>query len=139
MPVTFSGRSINTGNLSPMIPIVANNPAFTVKIIPVDGRFEQKPNQKQDAQQQLAIKIGDYIRGEELSKTRKDGRLVAGKVLQVLKNNQDIYAYKILDSKGKEVLVDPSTAGKEGDQSIVGANESYVLTYESWLAESRKV
>jgi hypothetical protein len=121
-----------------MIPIVANNPAFKVKIIPVDGRFEQKPNAQSDAAQQEAIGVGDYISGEEVSKTKKRGRTAAGKVLQVLKNNEDVYAYKILDSKGKEVLIDPTTATKEDMNGQVGANESYVLSYENWLVESRK-
>jgi hypothetical protein len=138
MPVTFSGRSVNTGNLSPMIPIVANNPAFKVRIVPVDGRMEQKPNALPDRDQQEAINIGDYISGEEVSKTRKNGRAAAGKVVQVLKNNENIYAYKILDADGKEVLIDPTTAAKEEAEKPVGANESYVLSYESWLSESRK-
>jgi hypothetical protein len=139
MPITFAGRSISTGNLSPMIPIVTNNPAFQVKILPVDGRNEEKAGlQKPDDKEQAAVKIGDYIAGEVVSDTKKKGKKVAGKVTQVLKNNQDIYGYKILDTEGKEVVIDPTTVviqdpnGHQGD-----ANESYVLTYENWLAESR--
>jgi hypothetical protein len=119
-----------------MIPIVANNPAFKVQIVPVDGRMEQKAGmQKSDAEQQREVKIGDQISGEEVSDTREKGRKVAGKVLQVLKNNQDIYAYKILDADGEEVLVDPSTANKENPEGQLG--ESFVLSYENWLAETR--
>jgi len=138
MPITLTGRSINTGNLSPMIPIVANNPAFKVQILPVDGRNEQKAGlQKQDTAEQNAVKIGDYISGEEVSDTRKKGKKVAGKVLQVLKNNQDIYAYKILDAGGEEVLVDPTTCAKEDHNGQMNASENFVLSYETWLSESR--
>ena len=138
MPITLTGRSINTGNLSPMVPIVANNPAFKVAIVPVDGRYEEKAGlQKSDRTEQEAVKIGDYISGEVVSDTKKKGKKVAGKVLQVLKNNQDIYGYKILDSEGDEVVVDPTTAVKQDHNGQAGANESFVLTYENWLAESR--
>jgi hypothetical protein len=133
MPITLTGRSINTGNLSPMIPIVANNPAFKVQIVPVDGRNEQKAGmEKPDRAEQEAIKIGDYISGEEVSQTRKRGRKVAGKVLQVIKDGQEITAYKILDEDGEDVEVDPTTAYKEN------SNEGYVMSYESWLNESKK-
>ena len=137
MPITLTGRSINTGNLSPMVPIVANNPAFKVAIVPIDGRYEEKAGlQKSDRAEQDAVKIGDYIAGEVASDTKKRGKKVAGKVLQVLKNNQDIYGYKILDGNGNEVVVDPTTAVKQDHHGQAGANESYVLTYESWLAEN---
>ena len=137
MPITLTGRSINTGNLSPMVPIVANNPAFKVAIVPIDGRYEEKAGlQKSDRAEQDAVKIGDYIAGEVASDTKKRGKKVAGKFLQVLKNNQDIYGYKILDGTGNEVVVDPTTAVKQDHNGQAGANESYVLTYESWLAEN---
>ena len=137
MPITLTGRSINTGNLSPMVPIVANNPAFKVAIVPIDGRYEEKAGlQKSDRAEQDAVKIGDYIAGEVASDTKKRGKKVAGKVLLVLKNNQDIYGYKILDGNGNEVVVDPTTAVKQDHNGQAGANESYVLTYESWLAEN---
>ena len=132
------GRSINTGNLSPMIPIVTNNPAFKVAVIPVDGRYEEKAGlQKPDDKEQSAIKIGDYISGEAISNTRKHGKKVAGKVLLVLKNNQDIEGYKILDDKSNEVIVDPTTAFKEDPNNETTSSKSYVLTYENWLIESR--
>jgi hypothetical protein len=135
MPITFSGRSINTGTLSPMIPIVANNPAFKVQIVPVDGRYEEKAGrEKSDDDTQNAIKIGDYVSGEEISGTKESGKKVAGKVLQVLKNGEDIYAYKILDGDGEDTEIDPTTAYKEDP-----SNESYVLSYESWLTESKQI
>lgn len=134
MALTLTGRSINTGNLSPMVPIVANNPAFKVQIVPVDGRNEEKAGlQKPDRTEQEAVKIGDYISGEEVSQTHERGRKVAGKVLQVIKDGQDITAYKILDEDGEDVEVDPTTAVKENPN-----NESFVLSYETWLNESKK-
>jgi|GEM_PF-1676913 hypothetical protein len=141
MPITFAGRSISTGNLSPMIPIVTNNPAFKVAILPVDGRYEEKAGlQKSDNKEQAAVKIGDHIAGEVVSDTKKKGKKVAGKVLQVLKNNQDIYAYRILDTEGDEVEVDPTTVIIQDPNSHQGdANESYVLTYENWLVENVKL
>lgn len=137
MPITMTGRSINTGNLSPMIPIVANNPAFKVQIVSVDGRLEQKPNAEPDSAQQDAIKVGDYISGETVSSDRNPGQKVAGKVLQILRNGQDIYAYKILDAESEEVEVDPTTACKESTNGQVdSADEGYVLSYEGWLVEN---
>jgi hypothetical protein len=141
MPLTLTGRSINTGNLSPMIPIVSDNPAFKVAIVPVDGRMEQKPNAKSDAAQQAAIKIGDYISGETVRDSRTAGEKVAGRVLQVLINGQEVYAYKILDAENKEVLVDPTTATREDrngqDEDLI--ENAHALSFAGWLAESKKL
>jgi len=140
MPLTLTGRSINTGNLSPMVPIVANNPAFKVAILPMDGRFEQKAGmQKGDAATQNAVKIGDYISGETVRDDKEPGKKVAGKVLQVLKNNQDIYAYKILDADGEDALVDPTSVSRQQPNGDGDSNESaiYVKSYENWLSENR--
>jgi hypothetical protein len=139
MPITLTGRSINTGNLSPMIPIVANNPAFKVQIVPVDGRMEEKPRQQQDTAEQDAIKVGDYITGEESSGGRKRGRKVAGRVLQILNSGQEVYAYKILDGDGEEVNVDPTTAEKDEASAQLGESKEYVMSYKSWLVECRKL
>jgi len=141
MPITFTGRSITTGNLSPMIPIVTNNPAFKVAIVPVDGRNEEKAGlQKPDDKEQAAIKIGNYITGEVVSDTKKKGKKAAGKVIQVLKNNQDIYGYKILDTEGNEVVIDPTTVvNQDPNGHQANANESYVLSYENWLFENVKL
>lgn len=137
MPITLTGRSINTGNLSPMIPIVSDNPAFKVAVVPVDGRMEQKPNAQSDVAQQTAIKIGDYVTGETVRDDREKGDKVAGKVLQVLKNGQEIYAFKILDADNKEVLVDPTSVSREDkngqDEDLV---ETHVLSFAGWLAEN---
>jgi hypothetical protein len=139
MPITLTGRSINTGNGSPMIPIVANNPAFKVQILPVDGAMEEKPRAKSDAAQQDAIKIGDYIFGEELSNTREKGEEAAGKVLVVLQSGQEVSGYKVLDKNGKEVIIDPTTAVRDNHNGQMDdIVESYVLSYENWLAESKK-
>lgn len=141
MPLTLTGRSINTGNLSPMIPIVSDNPAFKVAIVPVDGRMEQKPNAKSDSAQQAAIKIGDYISGETVRDSRESGAKVAGKVLQVLMNAQEVYAYKILDADNQEVLVDPTSVTREDkngqDEDVV--ENAHVLSFTGWLAESKKI
>jgi hypothetical protein len=142
MPIDYGSRNITAGGSSPYIPMVTNNPAFQVKIIPVDGAMEQKPNQKNDASQQEAIKVGDTIRGEEVSKTRKRGKQTLGRVIGIEHENQTVVAYKIINQRGKEVLVDPTTATKMDDEGLVGApntnpNEQYapkekVLLYEEW-------
>ena len=138
MPITLTGRSINTGNGSPMIPIVANNPAFKVAIVPVDGSMEEKPRAKPDTAEQDAIKIGDYIYGETVSDTREKGEDVSGKVLVVLQSGQEISGYKILDKNGKEVIVDPTTAVRDNHNGQMDdVVERHVLSYENWLTESK--
>jgi hypothetical protein len=112
MPLDYTSRTISAGGSSPYIPLITNNPAFQVKIVPLDGRMEQKPNQKDDGQQQKAIQVGDSIRGEELSREEKSGERVMGKVLAIEVENGAITSYKVITSRGKEVLVDPSTAVK---------------------------
>jgi len=141
MPYVSSGRSISTGNGSPMIPIVANNPAFKVQILPVDGALEERPRAKPDTGNQEAIKIGDYIYGECLSDTRERGEEAAGKVLVVLQSGQEITGYKILDKNSKEVVIDPTTATRDdhnGQTDDVVEKTVFVKTYENWLIESRK-
>ena len=139
MPITQTGRSINTGNGSPMVPIVANNPAFKVQILPVDGAMEEKPRAKPDAAEQEAIKIGDYIYGEALSNTREKGEETAGKVLVVLQSGQEVSGYKVLDKNGKEVIIDPTTAVRDNHNGQMDdVVERHVLSYENWLTESRK-
>lgn len=139
MPITLSGRSINTGNGSPMIPIVANNPAFKVAIVSVNGALEEKPREKYDAAQQASIKIGDYIYGETVANTQKAGREVAGRVLVVLQSGQEITGYKVLDKNGKEAVIDPTTAVRDNhDGQMNTVIESHVLSYESWLVETKK-
>ena len=140
MPITSSGRSVNTGNGGNQIPIVGNNPAFKVQILPMTGALEQKPRGQSDKAEQDAIKIGDYIYGETVSDGRNPGEEAAGKVLLVIQAGQEVSGYKILDKDGKEVVIDPTTAVKDNHngQSNDGVIEANVLSYENWLAESKK-
>ena len=148
MPITISNRNVGSGNGQLFVPLVANNPAFKVEIIPVDGRLEQKPFAKDDSGAINAIKVGQTIRGKIVNSDKK----VTGKVLQIQQENGQITAYKVL-TKGKEVLVDPTSATKSPehgeDFETVGGidanqltngvpNESHVLSYSSWLTESKK-
>jgi len=140
MPITNGNRNIGSGYGSPMIPMVTNNPAFKVAIIPLDGRFEQKPNQKNDTAQQTSIKVGNTVRGEIVSRTRKKNDLVIGRVLQILMEDGAIVAYKIITQRGKEVLIDPSATSiievrpeeLPGGSEMGSKFESRVLLYEEW-------
>lgn len=147
MPITISNRNVGSGNGSMMVPLIANNPAFNVAILPVDGRMEQKPFAKNDTAQINAIKVGNTVRGTVVN-TEKD---VEGKVLQINRQNNQIVSYKILTGAGEEVLIDPTSASKKiehgQDSEVVGgidyndvpqgvSNESHrVKNYHSWLAE----
>jgi hypothetical protein len=140
MPLDATSRSISAGSQSPYIPLITNNPAFQVEIVPLDGRMEQKPNQRDDTKQQLSIKIGDTIRGEEVSETRKKGRAVLGRVLQIEMEDGAVAAYKIITQRGKEVFVDPSTSTKikihgealPGAPNTNAAMEHRILLFEEW-------
>jgi hypothetical protein len=149
MPIAISNRSISNGNGSLMTPLVANNPAFKVEILPVDGRLEQKPFAKDDSTRINSIKVGDTVRGHGVN----NGGAVKGKVLQVNRQNGQIVSYKILSEEGEEVLLDPTSTEKyfgHGEEvDVTGGvdvndlptngvpNESHrVLNYSSWLNES---
>jgi hypothetical protein len=143
MPLDYGSRNLVAGNNSPYIPLVTDNPAFKVAIIPVDGRFEEKPNAKDDRRQQEEIKIGDTIRGEILSGTAKKGKLVLGKVLQVERAGGEITSYKIITQRGKELEVDPTSAYRldihaTSNNGDVNTNpptmfrESRVMLFEEW-------
>jgi len=140
MPLDYGSRNIIAGGSSPYIPLITNNPAFQVEIVPMDGRLEQKPNQKDDTQQQVAIKIGDTIRGEVVSSTRQAGEKVLGRVLQVVEDGGEVTAYKVITKRGKEVMVDPTTATKiqVHGESLPGSPdtnpnfESRVMLFEEW-------
>lgn len=147
MPLDYGSRNLISGNNTPFIPLVTDNPAFKVAIIPVDGRFEEKPNPKDGSKEILAIKIGDTIRGEVLSNLKKSGKRVIGKVLQIQQNNGEISAYKVLDQRGDDVLVDPTTVTKidlhsDSDSGNVNTNpvieSKHVMLYEEWKAQSKR-
>lgn len=149
MPITLSNRNIGSGNGSLMIPLVQNNPAFSVAILPVDGRLEQQPGAKDGSSEINAIKVGDAVRGEVLNSKKS----VEGKVLQIIRANSEVTAYKILTQDGEDEMIDPTTAEKYADHGqsdeIVGgvdankfpngvSNESsQVLSYNNWLSECR--
>jgi hypothetical protein len=144
MPLDYTSRNISAGGSSPYIPLITNNPAFQVKITSMDGRLEQKPGAKPGAQQATSIGVGDTVRGEEVSQSREGGERVMGRVVAVITDNGSITGYKILSGKGKEVIVDPTTAVKvelNGEDPLPSAQqvqleqytpENKVMLYEEW-------
>ena len=150
MPITISNRNVGSGNGSLMTPILANNPAFKVEILPVDGRLEQKPFAKDGSREIEAVKVGDAVQGQIVNS--KD--TVKGKVLQINRQNGEIVSYKVLDKDGEDVLLDPTTVTRYSDHGEDGeavggagysidnedeASESFrVKGYHDWLAESGK-
>lgn len=148
MPITISNRNVGSGNGSLMVPLVANNPAFKVAILPVDGRLEQVPSAKDGSNEINAIRVGNEIQGEVVN----GGKKVSGKVLQINRQNNEIVSYKIIDKDGEEVMVDPTTAVKSdthGEEvATIGgidanppgvSNENYaVKSFDNWLSESSK-
>lgn len=147
MPINISNRSVGSGNGSLMTPLLANNPAFKVEILPVDGRLEQQPSSKDGTTQIEAIRVGQAVRGQILSSKKH----VKGKVLQINRENGEVVSFKVLDSDGNEVLVDPTTTlrydehgqdteaignpgyGIDNDQS----NESAIPVYGDWLSSQK--
>lgn len=145
MPLDYGSRSISAGNNTPFIPLVTDNPSFKVAIIPVDGRNEEKPNPLDGSEQILAIKIGDTIKGDILNGNSKKTSRVIGKVLEIQRSNGAISAYKVLNQRGDDVLVDPSTAVKielHGDTNMSNVNtnavsesNNYIMLYEEWKSK----
>lgn len=143
MPLDYGSRNLVAGNNSPYIPLVTDNPAFKVAIIPVDGRFEEKPNAKVDRLKQEEIKIGDTIRGETLSGTGKKGKLVLGRVIQVERDSGEVTSYKVITQRGVEKEIDPTSAHRldihatdnKGDVNTNPSTmfrESRVMLFEEW-------
>lgn len=145
MPLDPGSRNIGAGGANPAIPLITNNPAFQVKIIPLDGGLEHKPNQKDDRANQESIKIGDVVRGEEVSRAKKRGKNVLGRVLQVELKDGGVVSYKIMTQRGKQVFLDPTTTTKidlngENPSPVTAPQtqlEGYVpmakvLLYEQW-------
>jgi len=112
MPLEPGSRNITAGGSSPYVPLITNNPAFKVAIIPMDGSLEQKPRSKDGRKEIESIKIGDVVRGEEVSRTRKRGKQALGRVLQVNMEDGGVVSYKVITQRGKEVLLDPTTVTK---------------------------
>ena len=144
MALNYGNRNLTAGSNSPYIPLVADNPAFKVAIIPVDGRFEEKPNAADGRAEQEAIKVGETIRGEVLSKSKTAGEKVLGRVLMVEETEGNITAYKILDQDGKTRMVDPTTAVVvSANTTDVGIDtnavtEHRVMLFEEWTWQTRK-
>ena len=150
MPLDYTSRNVAAGGASPYIPLITNNPAFQVEIVPLDGRLEQKPGARPAAQDATSIGVGDTIKGNEVTQTRDKGENVMGRVVTVLTDNGNITGYKILSAKGKEVVVDPSSATKvnlNGDSTLPSAQqvqlENYspdnkILLYEEWRQSKNK-
>lgn len=143
MPLNYTQRNITSGSQSPMVPLITNNPAFAVKIVPLDGKMEQKPNQKNDANPEK-IRVGDTIRGEIMSRTRKRGENVIGRVLQIELEDNAVVAFKVITQRGKDVQLDPSTVikldthkeGPKGSPDTNAAFESHIMLYEEWKASN---
>ena len=145
MPETV-GRSMGSGFASPAYPVVSNNPAFKVEIIPLDNRFEQKNNAKSNAGEMEEIKVGENIRGEIMHGTKKKGDTVEGKVVSIDKDDDTVLAFRIVTKDGEEVNIDPTTASKVdghpedfAKQDEPGNTyENRIMNFNQWLAESRK-
>lgn len=147
MPITISNRSVGSGNGSLMTPLLANNPTFKVEILPVDGRLEQQPSGKDGTTQIEAIRVGQAVRGQIVSSKKH----VKGKVLQINQKNGEVVSFKVLDSDGEEVLLDPTTTlryDEHGqDTEVVGnpgygidsdqSNESVMPGYSDWLSSQK--
>lgn len=144
MPLDYTSRNISAGGSSPYIPLITNNPAFQVKITAMDGRLEQKPNAKAGAQDATNIGVGDTVRGEEATQTREKGERLIGRVVAIITDNGNITGYKVLSAKGKEVVIDPTTATKvnlNGEDPVPSAPQTQleqytpknkVMLYEEW-------
>ena len=151
MPLDYTSRNIVAGGASPYIPLITNNPAFQVKITPLDGRLEQKPNQAKDTAAENKIKIGDTVRGEEVSQTKKRGERAIGRVIAIEMEDGVITGYKVINQKGDDMMLDPTTTIKmdlHGEDPIPSTApqtqlESYlpgnsVMLYEEWKTAQSK-
>ncbi len=148
MPLNPNSRNITAGGSSPYIPLITNNPAFQVAVVPLNGAMEQKPNQKDDSGQQQSIKVGNTIRGNEVRTGEDDGARRIGKVIAIVEDRGSVVGYKVLDQHGKEVMIDPTTATRVElngeDPAPMSAQqtqlENYtpshkILMYEQWKFE----
>lgn len=145
MPEPVS-RSIGSGFASPAYPVIANNPAFKVEILPLSNRFEQENKAKPNTKEMGEIKIGDNIRGEVAGGTDKESKQVEGKVVAIDQEDETTLAFRVVTKDGDEVDVDPTTASKVdghpedfAQQDEPGNTyENRLMSYDQWLTESRK-
>ena len=145
MPEPVS-RSIGSGFASPAYPIIANNPAFKVEILPLSNRFEQENKAKPNTKEMGEIKIGDNIRGEVSGGTDQKTKQVEGRVVAIDQEDETTLAFRVVTKDGDEVNVDPTTASKVdghpedfAEETEPGDTyENRIMTFDQWLAESRR-
>jgi len=145
MPEPVS-RSIGSGFASPAYPVIANNPAFKVEILPLSNRFEQENDAKPNTKEMGEIKIGDNIRGEISGGTRKKTKQIEGRVVAIDQEDETTLAFRVITKDGDEVNVDPTTASKvdghpedfSKDTEPSDTYENRIMTFDQWLTESRK-
>jgi hypothetical protein len=131
MPEPVS-RSIGSGFASPAYPIIANNPAFKVEMIPLDNRMEQKNGAKPNNKEMGQVKVGDMVKvqisGEEKAKQ------VQGRVVAVDQEDETVLAFRVLTTNGEEVNLDPTTVAKvdiRPEDFSDPQNESW-LNFSDW-------
>jgi hypothetical protein len=145
MPEPVS-RSIGSGFASPAYPIIANNPAFKVEILPLSNRFEQENNAKPNTKEMGEIKIGDMIRGDVSGGTDTSTEQVEGRVVAIDQEDETVLSFRVVTEDGDEVNIDPTTASKVdghpedfADSDQPGDTyENRIMSYDQWLAESKK-
>jgi len=109
MPEPVS-RSIGSGFASPAYPIIANNPAFKVEMIPLDNRMEQKNSAKPNNKEMGEVKVGDMVKGQISGK--EESKQVQGRVLAIDQENEEVLVFRVLTTDGEEVNLDPTTVAK---------------------------
>ena len=145
MPEPVS-RSIGSGFASPVYPVISNNPALKVEIIPLGNNFEQPNSAKPNTQEVGEIKVGDMIRGEIAGGTKEETKQIEGRVIGIDQQDQEVFAFRVVTVNGEEVNVDPTTASKIDGHPDDFAKETQpgstyerrILSYQDWLAESNR-
>jgi len=134
MPTGIANRNMGSGGLvgSEITTSLSGSSVFKVKLLSVDGRLEQKPFSKDDSSRINSIKVGDLVKGSPLGKSGTE----SGRVLQINQANDEIVSYKVLTDDGKDILIDPTTITKN-QESEQAHESSHVMSYNSWLNESR--
>ena len=111
MPEPVS-RSIGSGFVSPAYPIIANNPAFKIEMIPLDNRMEQKNNAKPNNKEMGEVKIGDMVRGEISGGTKEKTKQAEGRVVAIAQEDETVLTFRVITTDGEEVNLDPTTVSK---------------------------
>jgi hypothetical protein len=145
MPEPVS-RSIGSGFASPAYPVIANNPAFKVEILPLSNRFEQENSAKPNTKEMGEIKVGEMIRGEISGGTDQKTKQVEGRVVAIDQEDETVLSFRVVTKDGDEVNIDPTTASKiDGHPEDFAQEdepgdtyENRIMNYSQWLAESKK-